>query len=96
VRRRARNLPRGQRHKSQVLAPQQGVLQQNPSTPAVPFAQIAEVRRARRETLSQIYAKQADAGQRIAKSKRLRLLLIRGYVIWHALLNRSFALALVL
>ena len=53
-------------------------------------------KRAGRETLSQIYAKQADAGQGIAKSKRFRLLLIRGYVIWHALLNRSFALALAL
>src|ERR1700723_2378810 len=29
MRRRARNLPRGQRHKSQVLAPKQWVLQQN-------------------------------------------------------------------
>jgi hypothetical protein len=29
MRRRARNLPRGQRHKSQVLAPKQRVLQQN-------------------------------------------------------------------
>src|SRR5271154_4773281 len=29
VRRRARNLPRSQRHKSKVLAPERGVLQQN-------------------------------------------------------------------
>jgi hypothetical protein len=48
MRRRARNLPRGQRHKSQVLTPGQGVLQQNPSIPAALFAQKAPLATTRR------------------------------------------------